>query len=90
MEKSFWVFHLSQIFTDEQKPFCEQGEQAEKNWPLPLPLPQREGSDHRDTPIEWMEASLCSFLVSTIAETLCVLCMPKTFCGLEMCAKRLC
>ena len=42
---------LSQIFTDEQKPFYEQDEHAEKNWPLPLPLPQREGSDHRDTPM---------------------------------------
>ena len=30
-----------------------------------------------------------SLLVSTIAETLCVLCMPKAFCVLEMCAKRL-
>ena len=46
-----WVFYLSQIFTDEQKPFCEQGEQAEKNWPLPRPLPRREGRGHRDTPM---------------------------------------
>ena len=30
-----------------------------------------------------------SLSVSTIAETLCVLCMPKAFCGLETCAKRL-
>jgi len=26
----------------------------------------------------------------TKAETLCVLCMPEAFCGLETCAKRLC
>ena len=31
-----------------------------KCWPLPRPLPKREGSDHRDTPIEWMLAvTLC-------------------------------
>ena len=24
-QEAHWVFHLSQIFTDEQKPFCEQG-----------------------------------------------------------------
>ena len=59
-QKSRWIFYLSQIFTDEQKPFCEQGEHAEKSWPLPLPLPKREGRDHRDTPIEWMLAvTLC-------------------------------
>ena len=59
------------------------------NWPLPLPLPRREGRDHRDTPIRRTNASCCPLLVSTIAETLCVLCMPKAFCGLEMCAKNL-
>ncbi|WP_449021341.1 hypothetical protein [Prevotella jejuni] len=26
MEEARWGFYLSQIFTDEQKPFCEQGE----------------------------------------------------------------
>ena len=25
-QESRWIFYLSQIFTDEQKPFCEQGE----------------------------------------------------------------
>ena len=30
-----------------------------------------------------------SLSVSTIAETLCDICMPKAFCGLEMCAKKL-
>ena len=59
------------------------------SWPLPLPLPRREGRDHRDTPIRRTKASCCPLLVSTIAETLCVLCMPKAFCGLEMCAKKL-
>ena len=26
MQAARWGFYLSQIFTDEQKPFCEQGE----------------------------------------------------------------
>jgi len=26
MQEARWNFSLSQIFTDEQKPFCEQGE----------------------------------------------------------------
>ena len=60
------------------------------NWPLPLPLPRREGRNHRDTPIRRTKASCCPLLVSTIAETLCVLCMPKAFCGLKTCAKMLC
>ena len=88
-QEIYWVFYFSQIFTDGQKPFSEQGEHAEKWWPLPLPLPRREGRDHRDTPIRRTKASCCPLLVSTIAETLCVLCMPKAFCGLEMCAKKL-
>ena len=25
-QEARWIFYLSQIFTDEQKPFCEQGE----------------------------------------------------------------
>ena len=33
-----------------------------RSWPLPLPLPQREGRDHRDTPIEWILASLCPLM----------------------------
>ena len=53
-QEARWIFYLSQIFTDEQKPFCEQGEHAEKRWPLPLPLPRREGRNHRDTPIKRM------------------------------------
>ena len=88
-QEIYWVLYFSQIFTDEQKPFSEQGEQAEKWWPLPRPLPRREGRDYRDTPIRRTKASCCPLLVSTIAETLCELCMPKAFCGLEMCAKNL-
>jgi len=37
VQEIYWVFYFSQIFTDEQKPFSEQGEHAERWWPLPLP-----------------------------------------------------
>ena len=59
------------------------------SWPLPRPLPRREGRDHRDTPIRRMKASFCSLLLSTIAITFCVLCMPEAFCELKTCAKNL-
>ena len=36
-QEIYWVLYFSQIFTDEQKPFSEQGEHAEKWWPLPRP-----------------------------------------------------
>ena len=43
------VLYLSQIFTKEQKPFCEQGEHAEKSGPSPIPSPEGKGHNHRDT-----------------------------------------
>ena len=43
------VFYLLQIFTKEQKPFCEQGEHAEKSGPSPIPSPEGKGHNHRDT-----------------------------------------
>ena len=52
------------------------------NWPLPLPLPQREGRNHRDTP-------MANHQHPSLAVTLCELCMPKAFCGLKLCAKKL-
>ena len=58
--------------------------------PSPFPSPEGKGRNHRDTPIRRTKASCCPLLVSTIAETLCVLCMPKAFCGLKTCAKMLC
>ena len=36
-QEIYWVLYFSQIFTDEQKPFSEQGEHAEKWWLLPRP-----------------------------------------------------
>ena len=67
------MFCLSQIFTDEQKPFCEQGEHAEKNRPLPRPLPQREGRNHRDTPMANHQHLTTITQHPTIAETFCVI-----------------
>ena len=57
--------------------------------PSPNPSPGGKGSDHRDTPIRRISALYCPLLVSTIVLTLCDICMPETFCELEMCAKRL-
>ena len=37
----------------------------------------------------WMWANCCPLFVPTLAVTLCELCMPEAFCGLEMCAKKL-
>ncbi len=36
-QEIYWVLYFSQIFTDKQKPFSEQGEHAEKWWLLPRP-----------------------------------------------------
>ena len=36
-QEIYWVLYFSQIFTDKQKPFSEQGEHAEKWWLLPSP-----------------------------------------------------
>ena len=88
IQESHWVFCFSQIFTDEQKPFCEQGELAEKNWPLPLPLPRREGRDHRDTPMANHQHPTLNTQHPSLVVTLCFLCMPKAFCGLDTVRKK--
>jgi len=59
------VFYLSQIFTEEQKPFSEQGEHAEKSGPSPVPSPEGKGRDYRDTSMERMRASYCAILASS-------------------------
>ena len=51
--------------------------------PSPFPSPEGKGSDHRDTPMGWMKAALASLLVSSLAVTLCDICMPKAFCEFE-------
>ena len=44
-----WIIYLSQIFTEEQKLFCEQGEHTEKSGPSPVRSPEGKGHNHRDT-----------------------------------------
>ena len=65
LNKARWMFHLSQSFTEGQRPFSEQGEHAEKSGPSPIPSPEGKGRDHRDTPIERMRASYCAILASS-------------------------
>ena len=57
--------------------------------PPPTPSPKGRGVITEIPMLGGCRLLFASLLVSTIAETLCVLCMPKAFCGLEMCAKRL-
>ena len=57
--------------------------------PPPTPPPKGRGVITEIPMLGGCRLLFASLLVSTIAETLCVLCMPKAFCGLEMCAKRL-
>ena len=45
--------------------------------------PGGKGSDHRDTPIRRISPLCCPLLVSTIVLTLCDICMPEAFCGIE-------
>ena len=40
-----------------------------RSWPLPLPLPKREGRDHRDTPIRRVYASVYPHIGSPIGVT---------------------
>ena len=80
------AFFFSQKNTEEkntQRPIKIAG-------PPPRPLPWREGSDHRDTPIRRISALCCPLLVSTIVLTLCDICMPEAFCEFGTCAKRFC
>ena len=58
------AFYFSQIYTEEQN---SQG--SERWWPLPLPLPQREGRDYRDTPITRVYASVYPHIGSPIGVT---------------------
>jgi len=54
LNKARWMFNLSQSFTNEQKPFSEQGKHAEKSGPSPVPSPEGKGRDYRDTHVGWM------------------------------------
>ena len=58
--------------------------------PLPRPLPKREGSDHRDTPMANHQHLTTITQHPSLAITFCEFCMPEAFCGIEMCAKIFC
>ena len=58
--------------------------------PLPRPLPKREGSDHRDTPMANHQHLTLITQHPALAVTFCEFCMPEAFCGIEMCAKMFC
>ena len=58
--------------------------------PLPRPLPKREGSDHRDTPMANHQHLTTITQHPSLAITFCEFCMPEAFCGIEMCAKMFC
>ena len=53
------------------------------SWPLPLPLPRREGRYHQDTPMANHQHLTTITQHPSLAVTLCELCMPKAFCGSE-------
>ena len=56
--------------------------------PLPLPLPRREGRNHRDTPMANHQHLTTITQHPSLAVTLCELCMPEAFCGLETVRKK--
>ena len=60
-----WIIYPLTEFTEEQRPFSEQGEHAEKSGPSPVPSPEGKGRDYRDTPMERMRASYCAILASS-------------------------
>ena len=80
-----WVRSISHRVTQKNR----HTKAHKDSGPSPDPSPGGKGSDHRDTPIRRISALCCPLLVSTIVLTLCDICMPEAFCGLEMCAKRL-
>jgi len=80
------AFSFSQKNTDEQNP---QRSERKIAAPPPTPPPKGRGVITEIPMLGGCRLLFASLSVSTIAETLCVLCMPKAFCGLEMCAKRL-
>jgi len=62
-QKVRWNFSLSQIFTDEQKPFCEQGEPT--NAGKRRQISQSLSANHQHLTFNTQHP--------TIAETLCVI-----------------
>ena len=58
------------------------------SWPLPRPLPKREGRNHRDTPMANHQHITTITQHPFLAVTLCELCMPEAFCVLETVRKK--
>ena len=74
-----------------QKNTEEQNTQHSKQVVAPPPSPPPKGRGVITEIPLWAGCRLlfASLLVSSLAVTFCELCMPKAFCGLEMCAKNL-
>ena len=53
------------------------------SWPLPFPSPEGKGRNHRDTPMANHQHLTTISQHPFLAVTLCELCMPEAFCGLE-------
>ena len=88
---SWALSHPEGAFFFSQKNTEEQNTQRFIKIAAPPPSPPPKGRGVITEIPMWGGCWLlfASSSVSTIAETLCVLCMPKAFCGLETCAKRL-
>ena len=69
-------------------PLSPAGRSPFSSWPLPLPLPRREGRNHRDTPMANHQHLTTITQHPSLAVTLCELCMPEAFCGLETVRKK--
>ena len=77
------------IFSHREHRWTEHTKVRKIAAPPPTPPPKGRGVITEIPMWGGCRLLFASLLVSTIAETLCVLCMPKAFCVLEMCAKRL-
>ena len=67
-----------------------KGDRCQKDsGPSPDPSPKGRGVITEIPLCAGCRLLFASLLVSSLAITLCDLCMPEAFCGLEMCAKKL-
>ena len=95
LDNPYWMFSVLLIqrvrSISHRKTQMNRTHRGQKNsgpspgpsWPLPLPLPKREGRNHRDTPMANHQHLTTITQHPSLAVTLCELCMPKAFCGLE-------
>ena len=77
------------IFSHREHRWTEHTKVRKIAAPPPTPPPKGRGVITEIPMWGGCRLLFASLSVSTIAETLCVLCMPKAFCGLETCAKML-